>query len=363
MKVAQATAEPGSLQSDEYFLPVQFLIVLCGSAVILSNTSWSDFSRQFMWIFFGLLTAILLYTMKINVIRMISPFFFIFCLLLILSPHSGFVPLFRSNSLRWINVFGFSVQVSEPMRLGVVLCLADLYARIAKEKKPHRLLTLLPLVVGLLCVTASYLIDDFSTTAYLGGLCLLMFLIGGDRRNSIVFFVMLLIVAMIAMFFSENDFRKDRWAEFIGSSGEQLVHVYEAIAFGGVFGVGIGEGVINKTIPVGVHDFPLASVGEETGLIGIIFVLLLFLAFVLICYWRALSTNNYYEKILVLGLASALFFQAFINFLVTGGLAPVTGQPIPFFSVGGSCTFVSLMIFGVLNNVFSRKRKVIRRRR
>jgi rod shape determining protein RodA len=104
-----------------------------------------------------------------------------------------------------------------------------------------------------------------------------------------------------------------------------------------------------------------ASLAEERGFAGMSLLLLLYLLVV----WRALKivsvARDYFSAIVAGGIALALLFQVFVNVGMTIGIAPITGIPLPFFSVGGSSMIANLLAIGVLESIYARG--TVRRRR
>ncbi len=134
--------------------------------------------------------------------------------------------------------------------------------------------------------------------------------------------------------------------------GYQLVQSLLALGSGGVTGAGIGQSRQKCLyIPEPHTDFIFSIIGEELGLIGVIFIISLFLMFV----WRgikvAVTAKDMYGTILAIGTTAVIAVQAIINIAVVTGSMPVTGVPLPFISYGGSALVINMFAMGILLNV------------
>lgn len=136
------------------------------------------------------------------------------------------------------------------------------------------------------------------------------------------------------------------------SAGLQLVNSYYALSRGGLFGVGIGQSV-QKTgyLPEPYTDFIISILGEELGLIGVLFVLGLFIFLVLRIYLVAIRTKDPFGSLLCIGIATMFLIQGSINLGGVLGLLPITGVTFPFISYGGSSTLVLTISIGLILNV------------
>ena len=138
-------------------------------------------------------------------------------------------------------------------------------------------------------------------------------------------------------------------------AGYQLAESLMAIGSGGLFGLGLGAGRQKLFyVPEAETDFVYAVIGEELGLAGTCFVILLFAIIV----WRgalaALRAKDEFSKLLAAGITAWIGFQAVFNMLVVTGLLPTKGLTLPFVSAGGSSLCVTLVAAGILLNISTR---------
>jgi cell division protein FtsW len=138
-------------------------------------------------------------------------------------------------------------------------------------------------------------------------------------------------------------------------TGYQIVTAKAALVAGGLFGKGLGRSAAKLgPLPMSYSDFIYTIVGEETGLLGALFVLALFAILAWRGYRIALRSRDQFSYYLAFGLTSALSLQALLNMAVAVGLVPTTGVTLPFFSAGGSSLFTTLVMCGLLVNLSRR---------
>jgi cell division protein FtsW len=143
----------------------------------------------------------------------------------------------------------------------------------------------------------------------------------------------------------------DPWKDPQGA-GFQIVQALIALASGGIFGTGLGNGVIKYNyLPEAHTDMILAVIGEELGLVGITLVVGAYVALAYAGLRVALACRDPFGKRLAAGIVALLCGQALINLAAVLGLAPLTGIPLPFISYGGSSLVVALVCVGILLNI------------
>ena len=160
-----------------------------------------------------------------------------------------------------------------------------------------------------------------------------------------------------------HDYQKRRIETFLNpgqdpyGSGYQIIQSKIAIGSGGVSGKGYLRGTQKALafLPMRHTDFIYSVVGEELGLIGAMVVVLLYVLLILRGYRLALSARNGFASLMVVGLVTALFYHIMVNMLMTIGLAPVTGLPLPLLSYGGTALIVNGIQIGLLQNVAMRR--------
>ena len=143
--------------------------------------------------------------------------------------------------------------------------------------------------------------------------------------------------------------------------GYHLLQSTVGIGSGGLFGTGLLQGQLTKLrfIPEQHTDFIFSALGEETGFLG---TMLVVVGFVMLM-WRLLQvarqSRSDFESLVVIGVATMLMFQVVVNIFMTIGLGPVTGIPLPFLSYGRSAMIVNFIALGLCLSVARRSRRVL----
>ncbi len=349
----------------EYDLTLLTLIIL-GLIVLFTASSYYAALKQGSIFYFVRKQAFLYligYTfyclcarVSLEKIRYFTPLFLLLALVLNVLTY---VDVFAQNirgAQRWLKIAGVSFQPSEMMKIGLVLYLAHILdsrqSHFDKfEKKPWKAMVLIVILLALV-----YGQNDFSSTAFLGMIVLVMLFVGHVKKR---YFVIMLITSVLlgSLMISTVAFRVGRLDSYLGglfntsSISYQLKGAYTALNAGSFWGVGLGNGrVKNGGIAVAESDFIIAAFGEEFGFIGITALILVNMIF---CYrlTAALKEKNLYSWYLGFGIVATYFMQILINLSVVVGLVPTTGIPFPFLSAGGSASVLFLLSFGILRKV------------
>ena len=261
-----------------------------------------------------------------------------------------------NGSSRWIGSGFFQIQPSELAKVALVLYAADLLA--SKPKRVKSIEGLMPflLVVG----SASLLIviePDLGTALVVAFAAGAMLVAAGARMTDLAKIALVLGGLALALTVVEP-YRMARLTGFLNpgadasGAGFQAAQAKIALGSGGIFGVGIGNGVQKAFyLPEAHTDMISAVIGEELGLVGIVGVVGLFALFGYAGLQVAKKAKDRYGKLLVAGLTSLIVVQATINLFAVMGMAPLTGVPLPFVSYGNSSLLATLFAVGLILNV------------
>jgi cell division protein FtsW len=284
---------------------------------------------------------------------------------LVLHPAAGTV---AGGSSRWIAVGPITVQPSEFAKLAVVAFGATLLAR--RWKRIHSLRSLaLPLlpIVGVVCGLI-LLQPDLGTAVIIGGTVFALLFVAGARIRHLAVGGGAALGIGFAAIYAEGY----RWARLVSftnpwadphGNGYQTIQSFIGLGSGGLFGVGLGAGRQKwLSLPNAHTDFIYAIFGEELGLIGALFVLVLFGVFLYAGARIAVQAPDALGRLLAAGITAWIGLQAVVNLGAVTGLLPITGVPLPFVSFGGSSLVVSLAAVGVLVSVAHGPRGVSRTR-
>jgi cell division protein FtsW len=212
------------------------------------------------------------------------------------------------------------------------------------------------LVTGCACLLIM-LEPDMGTTMVIAFAVAATLIAAGARPRDLV--KIALAIGVVALLVTVVEpYRMERLTGFLNpgsdtqGAGFQAAQAKIALGSGGIFGVGIGNGVQKAFyLPEAHTDMISAVIGEELGLVGIVGVVGLFAMFGFAGLKIAQKAKDNYGKLLVAGLTSLILVQAMINLFAVMGLAPLTGVPLPFVSYGNSSLMACLFAVGLMLNV------------
>lgn len=271
-----------------------------------------------------------------------------------------------ANAARWITIPGVGVQFQTSTFAFVVLMVwVAKYLSSIKEKVITFKQSLLPLWLPVGIVLALVLPANFSTTALIFAMVLLLCFVGGYPKKYLLGIIGVGIVALGLFVLTAKAFpglfpnRVDTWVSRIMSfSGEgdsdttyQVDKAKTAIANGYIFGEGPGKSTSKHFLPQSSSDFIYAIIIEEFGLIGGVFLLGVYMFFLFRLIIIATKAESVFGRLLVIGVGFPIVFQALVNMAVAVNLMPVTGQTLPFISSGGTSILMSCMSVGIVLSV------------
>lgn len=276
---------------------------------------------------------------------------------------------------RWLSIAGISFQPSEFAKLSLIILTAFLLSRRKDDPKDT---TFKRIMWAAIPTCGIIFIDNFSTAAMLFGIIFLMMFIGQipwNKLAKVVLYLTLSLSILIAslVFLSSDTIEKVfhrgvTWkerikdytykdnvaneAEFIiNDDNYQVSHAKIAIARGGVLGKLPGNSQQRDFLPQAYSDFIFAIIIEELGLMGGALVLSLYIMLFIRSGMIAKRCDKKFSKFLVIGCALLIVCQALANMAVAVNLIPVTGQPLPLISRGGTSTVVTCIYIGIILSV------------
>jgi cell division protein FtsW len=282
------------------------------------------------------------------------PLFFVTLGLLIAVLQVG---TFSGGAQRWLPVFGFSFQPSEIAKVSVVLLLALLLERKHKllDRFGHFLVPVFFVVgsIGLLVMMQ----PDLGTTIVIAAAALAVIMASDTPLRYVSLLALVAVSASVVLAFSDS-YRADRIVGFLdpfdnaSDEGYQLVQSYYALSNGGIFGVGLGASRARWFYLPNAHtDFIFAIIGEETGLIGALTVIGLFVVLAVTGWMVAARAPDRFGRMVAAGITVWLSFQALVNIGGVLGVLPITGIALPFVSFGSTALIVSMGALGILVNI------------
>lgn len=258
------------------------------------------------------------------------------------------------GATRWINLGFATFQPSEIAKFGLMIFLAGYMA----ENPPSSFKKMIiPLLAGLIVCMLIIMEPNMSITLCVGMALILMLYVGGSPKKLFIAMMTVVALAVPALVVLEP-YRIKRILAFINpwenpkAEGYQLIQSYYALGSGGMFGVGLFKSRQKYLfLPFAESDFIFSVIGEELGLIGCIFVIMIFALLIFSGIKIALRAKNNYHTMLAAGLTAVIALQTIINIAVVSGSIPPTGVPLPYISAGGTSLTVFMFISGLLYNI------------
>ena len=271
-----------------------------------------------------------------------------------------------ANASRWIRVpiVGLTFQPSTLAALVLMVYVARYLSKIKEENITIKE-SILPLWLPVFIVLALILPANFSTAALIFSMVILLTYVGGypfkylsiivGSGAIILFFFILTTMAFPNLMPNRVDTWNSRISSFVGSDVSQEDYQIEkakiAIASGGVKGLGPGKSIQKNFLPQSSSDFIFAIIIEEYGLIGGMFLLILYLWLLFRIVIVAQKSDSVFGKLLAISVGIPIIFQALVNMGVAVQLFPVTGQTLPLISSGGTSIWVTCLALGIVLSV------------
>jgi len=274
---------------------------------------------------------------------------------------------------RWIQIPVLNVSFQSSTLAAVVLMVyVARYLSKITERTVSFKETILPLWLPVFAVLALILPANFSTTAIIFSMTLILMFLGGYpiKYLSVIVGAGILMLAIFVLtakaFPGALPSRVDTWTSRIetffndeeGTEQYQVEKAKIAIAQGGVTGVGIGKSVQRNFLPQSSSDFIYAIIVEEMGLIGAFGVMLAYLLILFRIVIVATKANTVFGKLVVMGVGLPVVFQALSNMGVAVELFPVTGQTLPLVSSGGTSIWMTCISLGIILSVSAKREEI-----
>ena len=318
----------------EYFLKKHVLFVALGLGLMVFLIKF-DYRRLRQWAYPGIAVSVIL-------------------LLLIFIPHLG---IRAGGARRWLNLVFFSFQVTELVKISLVLFLAHYLTRKANSITKFSRGVLIPMLVTLFVVGLIALQPDFGTSVLMALLVMMMLYLSGTRLTHLAGLTAVMIPFGVWLIFHKA-YRVDRLKVFLNpwndpsNKGFQIIQSLLSFGSGGTFGVGIGDGMQKLFyLPEPHTDFILSVLAEESGFLGVATVIFLYGLLVVRGFFISFRAPDLFGMLLAAGLTMVIALEVFINIAGVMGLIPLKGLTLPFLSYGGSSLVMSLVAVGILLNI------------
>lgn len=332
--------------------------------------------NHFIYLFLGFVIMFFVHKVPYQYFRGLSVLGIPLLIVLLIYTLSQGTTIDGANASRWINIpfLNKTFQTSTLASVVLLTYVAKYMAKI-KDKEYNFKQTILPLWLPVGVILMLILPANFSTTAIIFSMVILLVFIGGYSikylgailLTGILFLSLFVLTAKAVPGLFPN--RVDTWISRIENFSNdevteadyQIENARIAIASGGITGVGIGKSVQRNFLPQSSSDFIYAIIVEEMGLIGAFGVMLVYLLLLFRIIIVATKANTIFGRLLVVGVGLPIIFQALVNMAVAVELFPVTGQTLPLVSSGGSSIWMTCLALGMVLSVSARREAEIKK--
>ncbi len=363
---------PAIFKGDRILLTVVIALMLFSLPIVFtsistlaykSNSYLMPFVKHFGLLAVGLAAIVIVHRIPFKLYARIAPVILGLAIILLILTL-----LFGQNlnsAVRSLPILGISFQTSDFAKIAMVIFTASLLARHERDiNNPTKVL--FPILGMLFVVDILIMMADLSTALLLTTTILLMLFIAGVKWYSLI-----LVVVVSGLFFFGTtqvieavypNSRVSTWSSrietFLGMGDTvdseknfQSNQSQIAIATGFPFGKGPGHSTQRNILPHPYSDFAFAIIVEEWGVFGWVMVIILYFMLLARAVIIARQSKHFLGSLMVMGLSLGIIIQAIINMAVCTNLMPVTGQPLPFISMGGSSILFTSVAIGIILNV------------
>ena len=355
----------GSIRDYDWWL-LATAFAICGIGVLeiwsATHASYLDgmHKHQLEWIALGVVLMVLLSRIDYHTIMDQAPILYLIAIVALVAVlalgHSRF------GAKRWLPILGGLLQVSELVKLIIIIVMARYFSEVRTDQLALPDLLKAGAIVGLPLVlimkqpdlgTALVLLPLVAVGAYLAGL---------QWKHALAILALAAVMVPVGYHFLKP-YQKERVTTFLRpeedprGAGYQILQSKIAVGSGGFWGKGLGHGSQNQLgfVPVRYSDFILAALAEELGFAGVFVALLLYMFLLLRLVQNAQRAHDRAGMFLVMGVAAVLGFHVLVNVAMVIGFMPVTGIPLPLMSYGGSATLFVFLALGLVMNVRIRR--------
>lgn len=366
-------------KGDKVIWSVFIALVIISLIEVFSSTStivykqpnhWGPILRHASFLLGGVGVILFMHNVPY---KYFSSFIFVLIISVVLLLLTQILGETINGAERWIRIMGISIQPSEIAKISLMGTIAFLLSKQNSENEE----VLFKWMIGLMSlVTFIIAMDNLSTALLLFIVCYILMFIGNVKFKRLAKLALIGVAAVALLIlllkitptewtgkgplkrfgtwqsrineFGNSDIEDEDSYYQITDKNYQVAHSKIAIANGGVFGKFPGNSKGRDFLPQAYSDFIYSIILEEMGLLGGAFVLVLYVIILMRAGKIARKTDKLFPKYLILGSALMLSIQAFVNMAVAVNLIPVTGQPLPLISRGGTSTLITCAYFGII---------------
>ena len=328
----------------------------CYSAELTYSDKFFFVKKQIFGIVVGLFCYIFFTFFDYKKFEKFKWFFVVLAVILLALVFVPGVGLTNYGATRWINLRFITFQPSEIAKLAFIIFAASVLSRSSEKIKSFKGLISVLLVGGVFCVLI-IMEPNMSITMCMALLIVVMLFLGGAKLKH---FLMLSVpaVLLVTLLVLVEPYRLKRLVAFVDpfassqNEGFQLVQSLLGISLGGMFGTGLFNSRQKYLfLPFAESDFIFSIIAEETGFVGSMFVILLFVMLFICIINISRRANDKFGALLSAGIGSLILIQVLLNISVVTGLVPPTGLPLPFISAGSTSIMIFMSMLGIVQNI------------
>ena len=323
----------------------------------LNTNSYYFFLRHLFYTFIGIFFIIFFSSLnQKNLYKISIILFFIFFIFLALVP---FIGIEVKGSKRWIDfLFLPRFQPIEVLKPFIIIIIASILSSKKNKNIYYKyflsFILIIPIIFFLITqpdIGQTFLVIlTWLSLIFISGINLIIFFI----FFGLVFLLLLYLIFFVPKF-SYILIRLKSFFDPTSGNNYQSEKASEAIINGGFFGKGIGEGVLKNRVPEAHTDYIVSVISEEFGGVVVILLMIIFLFFIYRVFKKIYFEKNNKVKLILVGSASIILFQALIHLGVNIRLFPTTGMTLPFLSYGGSSIVGTAILSGIILNLTKRR--------
>lgn len=352
----------------DFPLLVALMILLgFGLMVLYSATDGSlpQMQRQIAFIIASFFIMLAVAQVDVRILRRWAPWMYLGTMGLLIAVK--FVGSTGGGAQRWLDLPLLPrFQPSEIMKVVLPLCIAGYFSRRAippRFKHVFWSLVLVMLPAALISIQ-----PDLGTALLIAVSGLFVLLLAGIRWKLVFSFIGVAILSSPALWlFYMSDYQKQRVKTLLNpqsdplGAGWNIIQSQTAIGSGGVNGKGWLNGVQSRLdfLPEGQTDFIVAVLAEEFGLVGMLFLLILYIAIIGRGLYIAAMARDTFSRLLAGSIILTFFVYVFVNIGMVSGILPVVGVPLPMVSLGGTAILTLMVGFGILMSIHTHNKSLI----
>lgn len=375
----------GKIRGDKTIWAIVFLLALISFLPVYSastnlvyvigkGTTIGYLFKHFVHVMLGFMIIYFVHKTPYHYFKALSIFGIPLVILLLVYTLFKGTEIGGANASRWIQIpfVGVSFQTSTLAFIVLMIYVARYLAKVSDKEYTFKE-SVIELWLPVAAVLILILPANFSTTALIFSMvCMLIFI--GYYPLKYLGYVLVMGIAAIMLFvllakaFPTNKYfsRVNTWEKRIERFSDdtpneddyQIEKAKIAIASGKIYGLGPGKSVQKNFLPQSSSDFIFAIIVEEYGLVGAVGIIFLYLLLFFRFIINAQKATTLFGKLLIIGLGFPIIFQAFINMGVAVELLPVTGQPLPLISSGGTSIWMTCIAIGIILSVTKKDEEV-----